>query len=114
MILGVKVEKCVKNVTKNQQIPILEDAPRSRGSHWGLVVLSMYWPLMYPIQPCATQIFSLAECVSPATIFRKKLKNRYDAGSGAPPLEVPRSYVLATGAREKLAFLGNLVFSPEK
>ena len=69
MILCVKVEKCVQSVTKNQQSANLEDTPTSRGSQWGLIVVPMFCPLKYPIQPCTAQIFAVAEDASPGTIF---------------------------------------------
>ena len=99
MIFSLKVEKCVKILTKNREFTNLDDTPTSWGSQWGLVVLPMFWPYMYTLQPCATNILVLLSVRLRPPFFQKNEKNRYDA--------VP--YVLVTSVREKLAFFKHLV-----
>ena len=91
MSLGIEVEKFVKNVRENQQFSKLGDPPAPRGSQWGLVVIPMFCPSKCPIQPCTSQIFSLAEVASPGAIFRKSWKNFLRGRRGHCPFRNPTS-----------------------
>ena len=62
-----------------------------KGSQWGLIVVPMFCPLKYPIQPCTAQIFAVAEDASPGTIFWKSWKDFLRGRRGRCPFRNPTS-----------------------